>query len=152
MQLTVYSLGKIKNKNLENIRDYYRKLTESSPKTLKINLREVKDKKPDQVNDPEEILELYNLNKKTTYFLAEWGDEYSTEGLIKFIDQSYQRSEDITFVVGNAYGWSDESKQQKDLNFLSLSKLTMNHELAEVVLWEQLFRLVDRIQGGNYAK
>jgi 23S rRNA (pseudouridine1915-N3)-methyltransferase len=45
----------------------------------------------------------------------------------------------LVFVIGGAYGLSDELKKRGDFT-LSLSPLTMNHLVAHVVLFEQIYR------------
>ena len=48
-------------------------------------------------------------------------------------------SRGVTFCVGGADGFSESFRQQADL-LLSLSPMTLPHELARVVLLEQLYR------------
>lgn len=46
---------------------------------------------------------------------------------------------EINFFVGGAYGFSDEFLNECDY-VLSFSKLTFSHELARIVLLEQIYR------------
>ena len=55
----------------------------------------------------------------------------------------------MVFVVGGPYGLAPEVKQKADLLW-SLSKLTFTHELARLLLFEQLFRAVNILHGGSY--
>lgn len=54
----------------------------------------------------------------------------------KIIDQSPKR---IVFVIGGPYGSSDQLKKRAQWT-LSLSAMTMNHWVAQVVVLEQIYR------------
>ncbi len=53
------------------------------------------------------------------------------------------------FVIGGPYGLAPEVKQRADLIW-SLSRLTFTHELARLLLCEQLFRAATILHGGKY--
>lgn len=55
----------------------------------------------------------------------------------------------IVFVIGGAYGFSDELKAKADF-ILSLSRMTFSHQLVRVVFAEQLYRALNIIHGGKY--
>ena len=55
----------------------------------------------------------------------------------------------LCFVIGGPYGLAPEVKQRADLLW-SLSKLTFTHELARLLLFEQLFRATNILHGGSY--
>lgn len=55
----------------------------------------------------------------------------------------------IVFVIGGPCGLAPEVKQRADLLW-SLSKLTFTHELARLLLMEQLFRATNILHGGSY--
>ncbi len=57
----------------------------------------------------------------------------------------------ITFCVGGADGFSPAFREQADL-LLSLSPLTLPHELARVVLLEQLYRAFTMLAGHPYPR
>ena len=57
----------------------------------------------------------------------------------------------VTLLVGGAFGLSQEVIHRADWR-LSLSPMTMPHELARVVLLEQLYRAFTIIRGESYHK
>jgi len=57
----------------------------------------------------------------------------------------------ISFVIGGAFGLSDEVKNVCDIK-LSISKMTFTHRLARVLLLEQLYRAENIASGGKYHK
>lgn len=59
-----------------------------------------------------------------------------SDGLKKALESGRQS---VTFLIGGAYGASEELKQRAD-RIWSLSALTMNHMLATIVAMEQVYR------------
>jgi len=57
----------------------------------------------------------------------------------------------VTFLIGGADGLSDKVRQRADF-ILSLSKLTLQHDVARIVLLEQLFRAQEINRGSPYHR
>jgi len=55
----------------------------------------------------------------------------------------------IVFAIGPASGWSDRARSQAQ-NTLSLGRMTLPHELARLVLAEQLYRAFTILAGHPY--
>ena len=77
--------------------------------------------------------------KEALLVLDEQGKEMNTTELQKFVEAIHNTQEIVTFVVGDAHGFEDVV--QKQTTCLSLSKLTLPHELALTLLMEQLYRI-----------
>lgn len=58
---------------------------------------------------------------------------------------------DLVFIVGGADGLPEAWKERADL-LVSLSALTMPHELARVVLAEQIYRALTTLRGHPYPR
>jgi 23S rRNA (pseudouridine1915-N3)-methyltransferase len=58
---------------------------------------------------------------------------------------------DLVFVIGGADGLPPEWKSRADL-LLALSPMTMPHELARVVLAEQIYRALTALRGHPYPR
>jgi 23S rRNA (pseudouridine1915-N3)-methyltransferase len=88
-----------------------------------------------------EIVALHETGKQwTSQRLAEWIEELGVRG-----------SPGAAFVIGGAYGLSDEILSRAR-HQLSLSAMTLPHELARLVLAEQLYRAGTILRGEPYHK
>lgn len=58
---------------------------------------------------------------------------------------------DMTFVLGGSYGLSPHVKAKADFK-LSMSEMTFPHQLARVMLLEQVYRIFQINSGGKYHK
>ena len=76
------------------------------------------------------------------------GESMSSEELARLIEAAGQ---DVAFYIGGAEGFSKKFKKSAD-RMLSLSKMTLPHELARVMLLEQLYRAFTILGGHPYAK
>ncbi len=72
--------------------------------------------------------------------------EHWAEWLRRERDGGCQR---VVFAVGPADGWSEEARERADM-LLSLGPITLPHELARVVLLEQVYRAFTILAGHPY--
>jgi 23S rRNA (pseudouridine1915-N3)-methyltransferase len=61
------------------------------------------------------------------------------------------RSADVALVIGGAFGLADEVRDRSALS-LALAPWTLSHELARLVLAEQLYRAGTIVRGEPYHK
>lgn len=78
------------------------------------------------------------------------GKQLTSEELANFLDYHQNRGTGaLLFAIGPADGFSDEARKASQFQ-LSLGKITMAHELARVVLLEQLYRAYTILKGHPY--
>ncbi len=81
------------------------------------------------------------IEKPVAIAFDENGKALSSEGFARLLEQQEIKSERIIlFFLGGAYGLPKELKSLVRLNMISLSPMTMAHELALAVVLEQVFR------------
>ena len=80
------------------------------------------------------------------------GKQLSSEEFAGYIDNHQNRSpQPLLFGVGGADGFSERARKSAQF-VLSLGKMTLAHELARVVLLEQLYRALSILKGHPYHR
>lgn len=99
-----------------------------------------------------EGIELLNKSQSTyRVALTENGRQFTSAEFAKFFEQLMHRSPKVSFVIGGAFGLSEELLKTCD-NKISLSPMTMPHRMAFLVLSEQIYRAHEIIKGSLYHK
>ena len=96
---------------------------------------------------------LSKLNQNTFVVLLDvTGRHLSSPELAAELDKWQNRGfREVTFIIGGAQGASSRVAERADVK-LSLSFLTFTHEMARVILIEQLYRAFTIIKGFPYQK
>jgi len=79
------------------------------------------------------------------------GKSFSSERFADWLRTERDRDRDLAFVIGGAFGLSDDLLSTATVR-LSLAPWTLAHELARLVLAEQLYRAGTIIRGEPYHK
>ena len=79
------------------------------------------------------------------------GREYSSEALSNRIERLSWKGNPLCFVIGGPLGISKEILGRAH-ETLSLSKLTLTHEMSRILLLEQLYRAFTIMKGEKYHK
>ncbi len=80
------------------------------------------------------------------------GRQISSDELAQFLaDRANSGAGDVAFVIGSSHGLSDEVKKAAALKF-SMGRITMPHQLARLVLTEQIYRACTINAGMKYHK
>jgi len=79
------------------------------------------------------------------------GKSMDSEAFARWLQKERDNDRDAAFIIGGAYGLSDEILQAASMK-LSLAPWTLPHELARLVLAEQLYRAGSIIRGEPYHK
>jgi len=82
--------------------------------------------------------------------LDERGQSFSSVDWARNLEQKAAHlPKDLVFVIGGPYGFPKELYDRSD-ELLSLSKMTMSHQLVRLVFLEQLYRAMTIIKGEHY--
>ena len=84
--------------------------------------------------------------------LDERGEELGSEAFSKpILQEAMNRGRDLAFLIGGAEGHSDAVRARAD-RVLALSRMTLAHRLARLVLVEQIYRAFAIARGEPYHK
>jgi 23S rRNA (pseudouridine1915-N3)-methyltransferase len=106
-----------------------------------------------EVRDESAALKKLDADRAATLvFLDAAGKAFSSEALAKWIGELRDRgTRELIFVCGDADGFPDRLLQRTHRK-ISLSAMTFSHELARVMLAEQLYRAFAILSGSPYPK
>jgi len=83
--------------------------------------------------------------------LSERGKMMSSEQFSEFLADKFNRNKNVSFVLGGPWGVSKELEEKANC-LLSLSPMTFPHEIARVLLLEQIYRALAIKKGSKYHK
>jgi len=104
-----------------------------------------------KVKKEEEAIKKYILDKDYLVVLDERGKAFKSLELAEKLKNLIQNQSYITFVIGGPEGISENLKKTAR-EVWSLSTLTLNHEIALLVLIEALYRSFTIIKGIPYHR
>tara|TARA_B100001109_G_scaffold220525_1_gene191606 strand:- start:154 stop:621 length:468 start_codon:yes stop_codon:yes gene_type:complete len=152
MNIKLIYISKNKSNNIEFlVEDYEKKINHFiSYSSLGLKNKNQKSEKK-LIQKSESNLILKNIkNNDLVILLDEKGKEFSTKDFSKFIsDKIMNRTKNIVFIIGGAYGFSSEFKKKFKLK-IALSKLTFSHDMARLFFSEQLYRSLTIINNIPY--
>ena len=132
---TVIAIGKMKNRSLAMLCDDF---SQRLKRQGNFELIELKD--GDVESEGLRILEA--LAKRSDARIYAMAEEGMTRTSQRLADELYAlQGRPAIFILGGAYGLSDTVKARADALF-SLSPLTFTHEIARMLVYEQLYRAV----------
>ncbi len=153
MKINIITIGKIKQKYLQEAETEYLKRLMPYAKIEIIELKEISFDGRDSVdNTRQKEAELIKsrLPKDTTVIaLHEEGSAYTSPQFAKWLEMNTTHGEHLTFVIAGSLGIDRQLLKSCDQS-LSLSPLTMPHELARIVLLEQIYRAITILKGKTY--
>ena len=132
-RLSIYAIGKIKKNWIrDGINQYKKRMPD-------LNINELKS------------FNINNLRFKNNIIisLSEEGKQFNSIELTSLLLNF--KNKKIIFLIGDADGISSDVKKQSDL-LLSLSHLTFPHELARLILLEQIYRALSISSNSPYHR
>lgn len=112
-----------------------------------------RDARPDEVKDAEAERILAKIPSQVEVVaLTRTGSRMSSRKLAQYLQtQAVHSSPGVTFVIGGAFGIGTSVLERANRT-LSLSAMTLPHEMARLVLAEQLYRAGTILRGEPYHK
>jgi 23S rRNA (pseudouridine1915-N3)-methyltransferase len=83
--------------------------------------------------------------------LAAQGESWTSEQLAELVGRWEMEGRDVTFVIGGADGLPEDVLNRAERTW-SLGPLTLPHELARVIVYEQLYRAHTIRRGEKYHR
>lgn len=153
LNLTIITVGKITTKYWIEAENTY--LTRLKP-YARVNILEISEEKFSNeaeraiIQKKEAAKILAKVPKDATLIaLHEAGKSFTSPELAKWLEDHSTRGEHLVFVIGGPLGLHADVLNAATLK-LSLSPLTFPHQLARVVLDEQLYRAAMILAGKSY--
>jgi len=142
MRLRLILLGKTRRPELRALfDDYIKRIGRSCP----VEVSEVRD-------GAAAIRKLDAERARVAFLLDASGKPLDSASLVRWLGEQRDRgTREIVFVCGDADGFSEDLRQRVTQR-LSLSPMTYSHELARVMLAEQLYRALAVLSGSPYPR
>ena len=159
VSITIIAVGKMKEKPYRAMADEYLKRLSRFGKTEEIELPDL----PEPINSSPAIEKqikdkegeaILGKIKPGDYVIAMTipGKQWDSPGLSDHIDTLLERGQsNLVFVIGGSLGLADAVIARANEQ-LSMSKMTFPHQLARVMLLEQLYRAMKIRAGEKYHK
>ena len=159
MNITIISVGKLKEKYLKLAIDEY---TKRLGRYCKVDIIELPDEKtPDNASEKEELQikdkegELILSKIKDNMFVVAMdlnAKQMTSEEFSKFLDtQGVMGNSNIAFVIGGSLGLSKNVIKRAN-HKICFSKMTFPHKLFRVMLLEQIYRAFRIMKNEPYHK
>ena len=157
MKISIVAAGKLKEKYLtEGIKEFLKRLTPfANVNIIEINEEKMKDNPSEAEKQQVLAQEGQRLLKQVpegSYLIVldVYGKNLSSEELAAKIDSlALNGKSHITFLIGGAFGLSQEVRQAADL-LLSFSNMTFTHQMVRRLLVEQIYRAFKINRGEKY--
>lgn len=135
MTITIISVGSKPRREMELlIQDYVKRMPKHIAVTWRFISHGVGDPKRSVAQESEAIMRI--LTNQKVILLDETGNSLTSPQLSEFL---YDNGLDTTFIIGGAYGVSEELKQRANL-ILSFGQMVYPHQLMRLMLIEQIYR------------
>jgi 23S rRNA (pseudouridine1915-N3)-methyltransferase len=154
MRVVVAVVGKARNAALgEAIRDYETRAARYWP----LDVHEVREERAtgiplDKVKEREAVRLSEKVPERAQTVACELGGKsLSSEQFAELLQSAREQDRDLAFLIGGAFGLSP-SVAKKSTMRLSLAPWTLPHEIARLVLVEQIYRAGTIVRGEPYHK
>ena len=133
MRIVVVAVGRLRPPYVDDVQHYQRLIARHA----RVELVEVREEEQVERRIPERAF---------TCLLDAGGESCDSVGFSRFLEQRRMSGLDLCFVIGGPYGLELPGASRS----LSLGPMTLPHQLARVVLLEQLYRAFKILAGEPY--
>ncbi len=153
MKITLIWVGKTRNRQLACLLSEYLKRLRHFCELAVLEVKPAGEYQPELAKEKEGERVLARLHTDDYVIMLDpAGAELSTESFAGLIGSKRDlSSKNLVFVTGGHYGVSSNLKRRSQ-QMLSLSKMTLGHEIARLVLLEQIYRAFTLIHHIPYHK
>ena len=142
MEIKLIVVGKTKSSELVRLINEYVKRINFYKKFKIIVVNSLKSKKNSEKEikkiEGENVLKSVKKNE-LIFLLDENGKSFNSRKFADFLSNKFKTNKSIVFVVGGAYGFSNEIKQKSN-EIISLSEMTFSHQIIRLFCTEQVYR------------
>jgi len=142
MKIKVISVGKPKDDG--GFKDMDKFYSSRISVHNKIETVELKDKK--SIEEEAVLIKKHILSNAFVVALRQDGEKFNSIEFSKLLNKVKDSSKNIVFVIGGAYGLGDIKENVS----ISIAPWTLPHQLARIVLLEQIYRGFSILSGSKY--
>lgn len=157
-QITVITVGTLKEDYLKDAVAEYKKRLSQYARVEEINIKEERISNEDDKSEVAAALDteaekiISSIPKGAAKIaLCVEGTQYDSPALASLIGKYNDESGKIALIIGSSHGLSEKVKRECQIR-LSVSKMTFPHQLMRVVLYEALYRSFTILAGKRYHK
>lgn len=155
LKIQIICLGKFKEKAYFELEKEYLKRLSPFAKIKVTELSEIPYKSEDQVDKVKaqeaELIVKHLPDNSIVVLLEEKGQERNSLDFAAFLERIGGIGDEIVFVIGSGVGLHYSLKEYSNYT-ISLSQLTFPHNMARVLLEEQIYRACTIMNGKKYHK
>lgn len=143
MRLAVVAAGKLRDAGLQSLCDEYVRRIQPFAPLEHAEVRDAAGLRTRWARNP-------GGGQSLRILLDERGEQVDSRGLARWLEQwRAAGARQATFYIGDADGFGPEDRTGAD-RLLALSRLTLPHRLARLILLEQLYRAATLLAGHPY--
>ena len=152
MSVSILAIGKTKQEYLiQGIEEFQKRLSRyTSVKLIELPDIKIKTANTDELKIKEAKLLLKNIKPNDLLVtLDERGKLLTSKAFSEYMEKEMRR--DLVFCIGGVHGLDKSILARADL-VLSFSRFTFTHQMIRLLLYEQIYRALNILQGGQYHK
>lgn len=149
-KIALVSIGRLREPWAREASDEYAKRIRAWADLEILELAPSKGRTADaqKLEESDRMLMLLQKTKGTVWILDETGKSFTSPAFSVEITAARDRGDQLTFLLGGSYGFTDAVRRAG--RTIRLSDMTLPHELCRVLFLEQLYRAGEIAKGSGY--